>query len=139
MEKKQHNLTMAVPKTKKGKCTLCGRENQSMFDVREPKCAWCNRRVKSGMTKDEVITEFLTYPPKMGGHRFEIRAQEAMKAPAATPEAAPKKQAELVSSRFPVMAMMPVWTCSDGTEFGQELNALRHELDLAHSQLKKRS
>lgn len=31
---------------------------------------------------------------------------------------------------FPKKILIPVWVCSDGTEFGCEIDALRYELDL---------
>jgi hypothetical protein len=33
-------------------------------------------------------------------------------------------------AEYPVKSMIPIWTCSDGNEFGTETDALRHELDL---------
>lgn len=36
----------------------------------------------------------------------------------------------IASTTFPLKIMIPVWSCSDGQEFGTETDALRHELDL---------
>jgi len=50
----------------------------------------------------------------------------------------PNLAAPYGKSHFPTKTMIPLWTCSDGTEFSQEIDALRHELDVAHTALARR-
>jgi len=43
----------------------------------------------------------------------------------------------LLNGDFPKRVEIPIWVSSDGTEFGQEIDALRHEVDILRRQVRR--
>lgn len=42
------------------------------------------------------------------------------------------------NGEFPKRVLMPIWETSDGTEFGNEIDALRHQLEIERNRGDKR-
>lgn len=48
-----------------------------------------------------------------------------------------RKRTENPVQLLPVKKLIPIWECTDGTEFGNEVDALRHQIEInAHGMRK---
>lgn len=102
----------------KGECKICGR-HLSLFQ--DNTCKWCLTLLKSGKTVEEVEAEFINNPPVRG--RKPGSAKVKIEAP-------PQQDNTQIKIGYPIKSMIYIYTTSDGREFGQEIDALRHELDI---------
>ena len=80
---------------------------------------WATRTEYKGIEEEEAINQhFIPCPTCYGGPRI--------------------KKSEISGVVYPVKTMIPIWTTADGREFGNEVDALRQQLDLERK-VKKRA
>jgi hypothetical protein len=94
-------------------CDCCGREGLTTQQSREfggNICSTCYRGLKAGKDPDEVAKA--SQSAFRGFHGRKPKAK-------ATPK-----------PNYPIVQHMPVWVTSDDMEFGNEIDALRHQCEL---------
>ena len=134
----------------KGNCRLCGRFQDVLITGL---CSRDKKMSRRGMT-DEQILEIITNPGYTGkGGRNKIKIlSETIKGGASNEmehkfvelkEGTGMKIGEeltagtVITTGYPKRIPLIVWGCSDGREWGTEIEAYRHELDITRERLLK--
>jgi hypothetical protein len=132
---------------KVGVCGCCGRTKSL---IAGGNCGWCYSKKKSGLTEEQVQELFVNHEPRPGGKRKATLQDAARLSERLDPAAAPisivveklkdfiENSEAIPKDHYPVRKMIPCWECSDGAEYGNETDALRHEVDRLQRELFKR-